>query len=63
MIGIFSQGQKDPEKYLANYNWYLGDFENRGMIQHKLMIHGGYEPLSQEELAQAFDAGRSLGTL
>ena len=63
LIGIFSQGQKDPEKYLANYNWYLGDFENRGMIRHKLMIHGGYEPLSQEELAQAFDAGRSLGTL
>jgi multimeric flavodoxin WrbA len=32
LVGVFSQGNADSSAYLAQYNWFVGDFQNRDMV-------------------------------
>ena len=62
LIGIFSQGREDTQAYLPQYEWFLGDFENRKMVRTGLLIHSARG--SQEDYdalkKQAYQLGRSL---
>lgn len=62
LIGIFSQGNSDPEAYKDNYKWFLGDFENRAMVLQDMLIHtGGMSPEQEEEMkARAYELGKTL---
>lgn len=62
IVGIFSQGNPDPEGYMNVYNHFLGDFEFRTMQRHACIVHAGRTPAkdSPELMAQAYEAGKTL---
>ena len=62
LIGVFSQGNSNPEAYMAQYNWYLGDFQNRAMVLVDTLIHSGNQPLTSDcELMRcAYSIGKNL---
>ncbi|MDF1513125.1 MAG: flavodoxin family protein [Anaerolineae bacterium] len=62
LVGVFSQGKNNSEAYLAQYNWYLGDFQNRDMVLVDTLIHTSRQPLTPEcELMhRAYNIGRNL---
>ena len=61
LIGVFSQGRPDPEAYVAAYDWYLKDFENRDMVRHGLLVNAGTDPHEVPELmTQAYRLGNTL---
>jgi multimeric flavodoxin WrbA len=62
LIGVFSQGNANPETYRAQYNWYLGDFQNRDMALVDTLIHTGRRPLSPEceLMRRAYHIGANL---
>jgi multimeric flavodoxin WrbA len=62
LIGVFSQGNGDAEAYTAQYNWYLGDFQNRDMVLVDTLIHTGREPLTPDDelMRRAFSVGKNL---
>ena len=62
LIGLFSQSRSEPDAYYSAYDWYLGDFQNRDMVRHGLIINTGMVPVDQkpELLREAYELGRSL---
>jgi multimeric flavodoxin WrbA len=62
LVGIFSQGRADPEAYKEQYNWYLGDFQNRDMVLVDTLIHTGNQPLTPEcqLMHRAYNTGMNL---
>ena len=62
LVGVFAQGNGNPENYGAQYNWYLGDFQNRDMVLVDMLIHAGRQPLSRdgELMRRAYNTGRNL---
>ena len=62
LVGVFSQGNRDPERYRAQYDWYLGDFQNRDMVCVDTLVHTGRQPLTPdcELMRRAYDTGRKL---
>jgi multimeric flavodoxin WrbA len=62
LVGVFSQGNSNPEAYRTQYGWYLADFQNRDMVLVDTLIHAGSEPLTPDcELMQhAYAVGRNL---
>jgi multimeric flavodoxin WrbA len=62
LIGVFSQGNGDPDAYKAQYKWYLGDFQNRAMLLVDTLIHAGNQPLTPDcdLMRRAFQTGRNL---
>jgi multimeric flavodoxin WrbA len=62
LIGVFSQGNGNPEAYKAQYNWYLGDFQNRDMALVDTLVHAGNQPLTPdcELMRRAYSIGKNL---
>ncbi len=62
LVGVFSQGRPDAEAYLSQYNWFLGDFQNRDMELVDTIVHTrelSYAPGSQL-MERAYNVGRNL---
>ena len=62
LVGVFSQGNGNPETYLTQYNWYLGDFQNRDMVLVDTLIHTSRQPLTtdNELMRRAYNIGKHL---
>jgi multimeric flavodoxin WrbA len=62
LVGVFSQGNRDPDRYRAQYDWYLGDFQNRDMVLVDTLIHTGRQPLPPdcELMRRAYSIGTGL---
>jgi multimeric flavodoxin WrbA len=62
LVGVFSQGNDNPEAYTAQYAWYLGDFQNRDMALVDTLIHAGDQPLMPdgELMCRAYNIGKNL---
>lgn len=63
LIGLFAQGAPaDYEKYLPNYDWYLGTFLAKDMELAGTIIAGGDSDMSQEGklMKKAYELGKSL---
>ncbi|MGI5916642.1 MAG: flavodoxin family protein [Anaerolineae bacterium] len=62
LVGVFSQGNSDPQTYAAQYAWYLGDFQNRDMELVDTLIHAGRQPLSPDSdlMRCAYRIGNTL---
>ena len=62
LVGVFSQGNRSPDTYRAQYNWYLGDFQNRDMVLVDTLIHMGRQPLPPdgELMRRAYSVGQNL---
>ena len=62
LVGIFSQGNSDPEAYMDNYKWFLGDFQNRAMELQDILVHTGGMPLDpdSEIMTKAYKLGKEL---
>jgi multimeric flavodoxin WrbA len=62
LVGVFSQGNDDPEAYIQQCNWYLGDFQNRDMMLVDTLIHAGDQPLAPdgELMRRAYSIGKDL---
>jgi len=62
LIGVFSQGNGDPEAYIPQYKWYLGDFQNRAMVLVGMLIHAGNQPLTPDSglMRRAYNIGKNL---
>jgi len=47
---------------MAQYNWYLGDFQNRDMVLVDTLIHAGNQPLTPdcELMRRAYSIGKNL---
>lgn len=62
LVGIFSQGNRNPETYRTQYDWYLGDFQNRDMVLVDTLIHTGRQPLTpdSELMRRAYNVGANL---
>ena len=63
LIGVFAQGA--PQRYDAaekNYDWFLSDFQYRGMELCAKLVHTGRALPEQDSeiMKQAYEAGRSL---
>jgi len=62
LIGVFSQGNSDPGAYIPQYQWYLGDFQNRAVVLVDTLIHAGNQPLTPdcELMRRAYSIGSNL---
>ena len=62
LVGVFSQGNRDPDTYRAQYDWYLGDFQNRDMVLVDTLIHTGRQPLPPDSdlMRRAYRIGQNL---
>ena len=62
LVGVFSQGNGDPATYTAQYNWFLGDFQNRDMVLVDTLVHAGNQPLTPhaELMQRAYQIGCDL---
>lgn len=63
LIGIFTQGDADREKYKDVYRRYLADFENRDMKLVDMLVHTRADGVVTDECAlarQAYELGRAL---
>lgn len=62
LVGVFSQGNQDAERYLPAYRWFLGDFQHRDMELVDMIVHTralSYAPGS-ELMERAYNVGRDL---
>jgi len=62
LVGIFSQGNSDRDQYTPAYEWFLGDFLNRGMILADMIVHVREDGLDAGSgpMVRAYNTGRSL---
>ena len=62
LVGVFAQGNRDADKYVKAYAWYLGDFQNRDMVLADTLIHCGGMSLDEDSelMKRAYEAGRAL---
>jgi multimeric flavodoxin WrbA len=62
LVGVFSQGNGNPETYRAQYEWYLGDFQNRDMVLVDTLIHTSRQALTadHELMCRAYSVGKNL---
>jgi multimeric flavodoxin WrbA len=62
LVGVFSQGNPDPERYADVYDWYLRDFQNRKMVLVDKIVHSSRMPQEQAEalMERAYRVGLSL---
>lgn len=63
LIGIFAQGAPENyEKYLENYDWYLGTFLTKDMELAGRIIAGGDSDVSDEGeiMKKAYELGKTL---
>lgn len=63
LVGIFAQGASaDYEKYLPNYDWYLGTFLAKDMELAGTIIAGGDSDVRPEGelMTKAYELGKSL---
>ena len=62
LVGVFSQGNGNPETYAAQYDWYLGDFQNRDMVLVDTLVHTSRHPLTPdcELMRRAYNTGQNL---
>lgn len=62
LIGVFSQGSENKDLYKAQYNWFLGDFQNRDMVLTETLIHLNYQQLTPdcELMLRAYKTGYTL---
>ncbi len=62
LVGVFSQGNPDLDKYVPVYDWFLGDFQNRKMVLVDKIIHSARMPQEQADalLERAYQVGLSL---
>ena len=62
VIGIFSQGNADKDAYRNAYEWYLHDFEARGMQVRDVLIHTSRMTAEEEDglMKRAFKDGEKL---
>jgi len=62
LVGVFSQGQADPDKYKEYYDWYLGDFCNRDMVLVDTLVHTARQELTPDHplMLRAYEVGKSL---
>jgi len=59
LVGVFSQGNPDPERYADVYDWFLRDFQNRDMALVDKLVHSARMP--QEQIAALFARAYQLG--
>lgn len=62
LVGVFSQGNSDPNAYRANYDWFLSPFLKRKMVPAGIFIHAGGESLKpgSELMKRAYETGKAL---
>lgn len=62
VIGVFAQGQSDPDAYLDRIDWFLSDFERRNMIVRDKIIKTGREPVKNDAalMQRAYEDGLHL---
>lgn len=62
LVGVFSQGNSNPDAYKDRYDWYLGTFLKRKMTLAGLLIHADENPISKDSdlMKQAYEIGKSL---
>lgn len=62
LVGVFSQGRPDPEAYLPQYNWFLGDFKNRNMALVDTIVHTREQSFTPGSplMERAYRVGRGL---
>lgn len=62
VIGVFAQGQSDPDQYLDRIDWYLSDFERRNMVVRDKIIKTGRAPVAGdvELMRRAYEDGLHL---
>ena len=62
LVGVFSQGRANPEAFEAQFNWYLGDFQNRDMVLVNTLVHTREQLLTpdSELMHRAYNTGKNL---
>lgn len=62
VIGVFTQGQSDPNAYLDRIDWFLSDFERRNMIVRDKIVKTGREPVKNDTalMRRAYEDGLHL---
>jgi multimeric flavodoxin WrbA len=62
LVGVFSQGNPDLERYAGVYDWYLRDFQNRKMVLVDKLVHSARMPQEQAEalMERAYRVGLGL---
>ena len=62
LVGIFSQGNSNREQYMPAYNWFLGDFLNRGMKLTDTIVHVSADGVGaeSESMKRAYNVGKNL---
>ena len=62
LVGVFSQGNADPERYAEVYDWYLRDFQNRKMVLVDKIVHSSRMPQEQADalMERAYQVGLGL---
>jgi multimeric flavodoxin WrbA len=62
LVGVFAQGNPDAAGYLPQYNWFLGDFQNRAMQLVDTIVHTRELSFAagSELMERAYRVGRGL---
>ena len=62
LVGVFSQGNPDRERFMPAYDWFLGDFLNRGMVLAEKIVHIRADGTDEgsEMMLRAYNTGKSL---
>jgi len=62
LVGVFSQGNPDPDRIGHVYDWFLHDFQNRDMVLVDKLVHSARMPQEQIDalFARAYQVGLSL---
>ncbi len=62
LVGVFSQGNPDPNRIAPVYDWFLGDFRNRNMVLVDKLVHSSRMPQAEADalMARAYQVGLSL---
>ena len=62
LVGVFSQGNGNPQGYLENYRWYLRNFEAKNMTLEDILVHTPQMSLEKdgELMRRAYAIGQAL---
>jgi hypothetical protein len=62
LVGVFSQGNPDPDRIGHVYDWFLRDFQNRDMVLVDKLVHSGRMPQEQIDalMERAYQIGLNL---
>ena len=62
LVGVFSQGNPDPERIGQVYDWFLRDFQNRDMVLVDKLVHSARMPQERIDalMERAYQIGSSL---